>query len=360
MSPDDPGGVAGSGTSDRVTAERLLAVQRALDPSRVTEEVDILLDSVVVALSNEGALAEDALVAHVCAMWPGAKLQRDRVLRAIRAGVQARLLVEQPTLSDAPGYALLADASPRSDLRDRVEATLESAAQGVRARFHAELARDLEPEEASRLTTALVDALAAGIREAFSIFEGDVHQITKDTLLPSSWDKAAITRALDSYDFDEATREVMDALALSALDPGSNFGSDIVSQIATGYILHAFIARRDQAGAIEQVGVLAGVNVLLDTPVLLELTGKTTNAESLVATIRAAKKANLTVIVPQHCLEELSKLLSALEQGGAVETIKRGLAEGTDPYYLAQTVDHTALQAWLSHSEEGKVVSWDQ
>lgn len=345
---------------NRVTSERLLAVQRALDTRRIETEVDILLDSIVAALASEGPMPETVLVDRVCEMWPGAGLQAARVVRAAKAGLAGRLLAEQRTLDGEPGYALLASAEPHADLRRHVDSTLERTRAGVKSRFQIELGRELSDTEAVQLTTALVDVLAAGIRQAFDIFSGAVRELTPTALIPERWDREAITDELNLLGLEEPTRDVMSALVLSALDPSSQFGSDIVSQIATGYILHAFLARRDQEQDIQAAGVMAGTRILIDTPLLLTLTGRSANARSLTGLIVECKKAHLQVVIPEHCMQEMNQLLLALEQNGPVDTIRRALADGADPYILAQTVEHTALQAWLSHERDGRPVAWDQ
>lgn len=76
-----------------VTVDRLLAVQRAFSQERQQQEIDILLDSIVVALSP-GPLSESVLVKRVCEMWPGAKLHPLAVRRAAKAGVAAHVIVD--------------------------------------------------------------------------------------------------------------------------------------------------------------------------------------------------------------------------------------------------------------------------
>lgn len=67
--------------------------------------------------------------------------------------------------------------------------------------------------------------------------------------------------------------ELLSALALEAFDPLSTFGNDLVMHITVGYMLHSFIARRDNLGARKASGTLRGDRAVLDTPVLLPLLG---------------------------------------------------------------------------------------
>lgn len=343
-----------------ITTERLLAVQRALSEERVADEVDILLDSIVVALLSDGVLAEEALVRRVCEMWPGAGLQVERVTRAAEAGLRAKVLTRQDTLDGAPGYGLVAGAETNAVAASRVDEILDRTREAVRSRFEIELGRDLVREEAENLTGALIEALAAGIREAFAVFAGGVRSLASDNVIPEQWNEDAIRSVLDGYPFDQATREVLGALALSALDPASRFGSDIVTQIATGYVLHAFVARRDQASAIEQVGTVGGIRVFIDTPYLLEITGNTPVGSSLWGLVSAAQRAGVSVVAPEHYLAELERLLDGVQNGPSVETVRRALAEGSDPYVLAQSLDEGPLRVWLSHINDTQKLSWDQ
>lgn len=348
-----------SEASQRITVERLLAVQRALGPERLQTEVDILLESIVVALRN-GPLPDRELVDHVRELWPGTRLSEDRVHRAATAGVKAKILAPQESLDGEPGFQLLADADPQGEASRRTQSILKRTRDAVAENFAEELDRSLFEDETEQLAAILIEALSAGVRESFAAYEGAVRPLSSTTLLPERYDEDAIDLTLDQAGLDPQTREVLGALARAALNPASRFGTEIVTQIAIGYILQGFVARRDQIATIESVGVLAGTAIFLDTPHLLSLTGKTPSANSLLTTLNAAVKSRLRVIVPSHCLDELNTVLDGAERSGAIDIFRRSLSEGDDPYYLQQTTDDEAIQAWMSHATVDEPCSWEQ
>lgn len=344
-----------------ITVDRLLAVQRAFDANRDVDEIDILLDSIVVVLEAHGPQPEEELLNKVCAMWPGAGLKRDRVQRAAGAGVAGGLIVPQEALDGGQGYAVLAEPDQGNTLRDRVSALLAETTKAVSRRCSEEFARDLTEGEAEHYTQALIDAVSAGIRETFEIYSGKVAQGPDHRLLPFSWDTDAIAKVIDQQQLSDGTREVLRALTLSALDPESHFGSDIVTHLASGYILHAFMARRDQASDVRTTGPLAQVWLLVDTPHLFTLTEDSRSQRKLMTLLHTALGAKMRVAIPQVSLDELHKHLQYVEASDAVDRVHRAIADGVKPYDLTHLVEDGLVSAWLTHrGEGGRMISWEE
>src|SRR5205823_4521552 len=104
------------------------------------------------------------------------------------------------------------------------------------------------------------------------------------------------------------------------------FGNDLVMHITVGYMLHAFIARRDNLGSRRAVGSLNGDRAILDTPVLLPLLGSEERERPIRLAIEAAIAAGMNVVVPQHYLEELLEVVARVEE--QVPAIEQELEAG--------------------------------
>lgn len=340
------------------TALQLLAVERTLRSDRLANEIDILLESTLVAL-QDGPLPTRRLVKRVQELWPGAGLEEESILKAVEFGVMEHLLAEQEAIDGEPGFALLSEPASARQATERADAVLQRTRDSVRREF-AVVGQDLLDDEAEQVTSILIDALNAGIREAFAAYDGRVQSHAKASLIPERFNEEAITATLNDSGLTDQMRESLVALAYAAIDPTSRFGTEIVTQLAIGYILHAFIGRRDQADDLELLGHLGGSQVLIDTPHLLALTGVTSTAESLRETLKNAITLKLRVIVPNHCLAELNGVLDGAEGSGAVDRFKQALSEGDDPYDLRQATQDEALQAWMSHNQPESPCSWEQ
>jgi ElaB/YqjD/DUF883 family membrane-anchored ribosome-binding protein len=340
------------------TALQILAVERTLHSDRLADEVDILLESVMVSL-QQGPLPQRELVARVKDMWPGAGLEEQSILGAALLGVRERLLAEQDSIDGEVGFALVAETGSARQATERADAVLQRTREAVSREF-ATIGVHLLDDEAEQITSILIDALNAGIREAFAAYEGRVHFRTKSSLIPERFSDEAITTSLAEAGLADEMHDPVRALASAAIDPTSRFGTEIVTQLAIGYILHAFVGRRDQAADIELLGHLSGAQLLIDTPHLLGLSGRTSTADALLQTLRTAVASNLRVIIPSHCMTELNGVLDGAEAGGAVDRFRQALSEGDDPYDLRQSTQDEALQAWMSHNQPGNPCSWEQ
>lgn len=108
-------------------------------------------------------------------------------------------------------------------------------------------------------------------RQAFAAYRGDVDKVSDLSLIPANFDRAAIRESIAGFAPSDEVREVAEALALEAIDPTVPFGTGLVTYLATGYVLHAFVARRDLEETFRAAGPLVHQWAVLDTPVLISL-----------------------------------------------------------------------------------------
>ena len=146
---------------------------------------------------------------------------------------------------------------------------------------------------------------------------------------------------------------------MKALDPTDPFGNDLVSHIATGCVLLAFLAGRDRADVRERLQDLSGEEFVLDTPVLAPLMGSSREAEPILRSIHATVSAGGRVVVTDHTIEEFLELVEAI---GArhIPALTQALHEGLNAQAYRATVDSSALETWVAALNEGRYESWDQ
>jgi hypothetical protein len=179
------------------------------------------------------------------------------------------------------------------------------ACEQVRAAACEAFSADPGAEQAERWTNLIEQAVRAGVRADGGVYTGAVDSIGPSTLVPRSYDVEAVRASLDSAGAAEEVRQFLFGCVVAALDATDIFGSELVSTIIVGFVLHATVARRDQADAHTTLGRLAGQRAVLDTPVLIRLLGPRSLAESTEQVLRAAVAAGMEVVVADHTLEEL-------------------------------------------------------
>lgn len=339
------------------SSQQLAAVHRTLHRRRDAEETDILLESIVVALAD-GPMTQEALTEAVLRMWPGARLAPALVGRAVATGVACNLVLRQTRPPGAEYLSLIVDSGESTALTE--------GADQIVARLRSEIADHLSAEgiplgvdRVSHLANLLIDALAAGIRESFAALSGEVTGLGETAMIPDEWDTTQVMSHLANADLPDEVEGVLQALALAAIDPLTQFGTDVVTLLAGGYILYSFVARQDEADDVRSAGTLAGAAVFTDTPLLVDILLGGSVGGSLVDALRQLMQSGVRIIVPEHAVGELERLLDGLEHSGRVDAIERSLSDGVDPHVLSQTVDSQVLVAWLANMGDDRR-SWAQ
>lgn len=344
------------------TIRRLTAVKRALSTQRESTELDILVTTALAFLES-GPRLRDELVREVCDSWPGARLRADRVERALDIAEEAGLVITREDEASVLGpqiHAVVENDQSLQEAKAWAQQVLDETRQRVRERVEIELSRGLTEDELETWFHVLVTAVSEGIVQAFSAHRGDVDQLSNLSVIPTNFERDAIRGSIDEAASSDEMAEVLRALALEAIDPTVSFGTGLVTYLATGYILHAFVARRDLADNVGSLGPLSDRWAILDTPVLVGLLELDGRHESLHKTLALSCEAGMHLVIPQHALDELNQLLVNAQASGGVEAVQRGLSDGTSAETLRQLVNGI-VSVWLTHTDdEGKVVSFGQ
>jgi hypothetical protein len=335
--------------------DRLSAVHSVLGIQRQATEYDILITTVLEVV-RDGPLSETELLWSVRRVWPGAGISAERLVAALRIGKKIGYFLPIES-TDEPAWSLTrlgvkeVEAS-RDWARDIIDATARALGEKV-----GEAGLELSAEAARVWTHHLEMALHASIRQAFSAYQGAVERQSEWWLTPRAFDRSALTASIEASTADSAHSSLLTALALEAIDPLASFGSALVTHITIGYMLHAFLGRRDHLGVRIAIGSLTGDRAILDTPILLQLLGSPSQRAPFERAIRAAVEAHMEVIALDHYLVELRELLARNERESYLE-VRQTLASGVPPDLLASVVEDRVVALWLGALARGRYSSW--
>jgi hypothetical protein len=339
--------------SPQLPTQQLAAVRAVFGTDRLATECDILITTLLEALKN-GDRSTDSVVDSVDRVWPGAGVNSTRVARALR-------------IAEAAGYAREVNGSEwsltslgRAELtesRDWASDTLERTKTQLMARA-AEGFRAISEEEATLWLGVLTTALFEGIRSSYTPFDGKVELLADGTLVPRTYDVERMFLEVASRTPRDEVQDFLNAAILAAIDPSSDFGNELITRISTGYMLHAFLARRDRIRARNAMGNLEGERAILDTPVLFPLLGGADQTTATENAIKAAVDAGMDVVVANHTLEELNDVVERLERE-EVPQIEEALTGGANLEVLRQVVDEPVLELWLQARGEGRYRGWE-
>jgi len=276
-------------------------------------EYDILVATAVECLGHGGRTLQQ-LHADVQRVWPGAKVLPTNIDAAVAAAQAANLIHESAGVYRLSEIGLAEVDKSRQWAEDVYRRTAndlkDKAARGL---------RDVEEEEARLWVGVISFALLAGIAAATAAYRGDVNLSGDSLITPRAIDLGEISRTLDRSNVATEVRVFLEAMVLEAIDPSVPFGNELVSSITTGYLLQAFVARRDAIAARDAVGSIAGQLVVLDTPVLFQLLAPPSADSPIRTAVQAARQANVRVVALEHSHEELAQVLRRIERDHTVE-----------------------------------------
>lgn len=286
------------------------AVHSLVDASRSATKLDLVLAAASHALkSGDKTVVE--LRAVIDRVWPGAQVDLSTVQEALGLGQELGLL--QPTAPLGGGELWQLTARGLEDVQHHSAwtASLRSrAVDELRTRATNDLGVAITLDQAELWLERIVGALILGITSAQDAYLGRVDHLVNKRLAPRKVDRLKVLTHLETGGSDPAIVEFLKTAAIAALDPLDPFCGELVSHITTGCVLHSYVAGREAAPVLESLGSPSGQRALLDTPVLLELLGPQRVRKTAEVTIRAAVAAGWEVMVCEHSLEELSKLVS--------------------------------------------------
>lgn len=158
---------------------------------------------------------------------------------------------------------------------------------------------------------------------------------------------------IDDVASDSAVRDFLQAAAIAALDPVDPFANELVHHITTGCVLHSYVAGRDSAAVIDELGLPNGQRALLDTPVLLDLVGPSRVSEAVARSITSAVDAGWEVVVARHSIDELQVLLES-EVPNLVRGFEQAHKNGLRAEWIASLTSEELPTYWLEAHRERK------
>jgi hypothetical protein len=341
-----PNGLAGV---HEVTLEQLAAVHALLGTDRRAREYDILFSTALESL-RDGPQTEASLVEAAQRVWPGAGVDEARMNQALQAAASAGYIAHVGSRT-GPWTLTKQGQEEVATYRDWASDTLQRTAEDLRSRLET-AGRPVTPEQAKLWVAILVRAILAGVRGSVAAYIGEVEVRGDTALAPRTFSRDDMVAVIQANADKDEDAEFLSALALEAFDPLSPFGNDLVMHITIGYMLHSFVARRDNLGARRATGSLRGDRAILDTPVLLPLLGTEEQSGPIRRAITAALAAGMEVVVPQYYLEEVVDVVDRVEQTYLPDLL-HALEQGSSADLLGRMVDEQVASLWLRAMDAG-------
>lgn len=285
------------------------AVHRLLDSERAASKRDLLLAACCQAL-RDGDLSVEEVQERVLAIWPASNATPEAIDAALDLGMELRLTATGVALDEGNLWTLTKEGVEDATRHEKwLGEVRERALREVVARARSGLQIDVTREEAQLWLAVVLRALVTGIQTSQAAYLGEVEMIVEGRLLPKGIDPNVVLNAIPEAVSDPAIGDFVQGLALSALDPLDPFGSELVSHITTGCVLHGYIAGRDTAAVLSHIGVASNERAILDTPILLQLIGPMRLRDEAQTTLNAAVEQGWEVVVAEHSLHEMLDLL---------------------------------------------------
>ena len=347
------GPVLGSG--QELAVEQLAAVRSLLGDERRSTEYDILINAALEVLRN-GAQSEEELVTRIGKVWPGTGLSAARIANAMSAAQKAGLVVQASTKSGRQWALTQSGTDDVEGSRSWAQEQLGATVRDLQARLR-DAGRDVDLVEAARWTTILQRALMAGVRGSFAAYNGEVDQAGL-LVLPKGFDELAMKQVVMSSLHEDADAKLLFALLVDAINPVTSFCNELVSTITIGYMLQAFLGRRDHMHDRAMIASVEGDDAFLDTRVLLLLLASPQEATPIERAITGALEARMEVIAPEHYLEELKELVQSVESDNH-NLIFRDLAGGrVSPGAFGAIIADDVLRIWSDALEAKTYADW--
>lgn len=332
----------------------LAAVQALVSRDRILGEQELLVATISESLGS-GAKSSEELLDFVNGVWAGANIPRARLESALTTAEDAGLIARADALTGEQLWALTAAGHDGVDAtKGWVDETLDRTARQLQ-----DLARssfgELSTPDAKQLVAVLTRALNDAVKEGFAAYVGDVELLVDGTLVPRKFDRERAVSAIINASVSDPRKDLMLAALAAALDTSSSFGNELLGHLATGCVLHAYLAGQGNHRAA--LGTILGEEFILETPVLLSLIGTRAEAEALWRVINDAVAARTKVVVPEHCLEELLELVLTVEERH-LPALRDAIGRGMRPRVYALAVDVGILQTWIAALDEGVYERW--
>jgi hypothetical protein len=332
--------------------EKLAAAHALASPERIATERDLLISTALDFLLG-GAQSTEAIFEHCLATWPGTGLEDSRVMAALET---ARTM--EYVEANGSTWSLTRRGSDEArNAREWANASIQTTSRELADRAQRGY-RETSEEEALTWTRLLLQALFAGLNAEYVAYRGDVAEYP-GAITPRSYDVDAMQASLASAVRRADAREFLTAMLFDILDPSQPFGNDLVTSVTTAYMIQAFLAGRGRIAALEATGGLRRRRAVLDTPAVLPMLGSAGQYQPVNRAIAAAVRSGMDVIVPEHVIEELLRLVDRFDRGG-LKRVTAAIAQGAEPAAIRQLTDDPVLALWLGGQESSRYESWSE
>lgn len=318
---------------------------------------DILIASILEAV-EKAPRSIDELLQEVRKAWPGVRVTRATLETTVNAAQGGQLLAAVQRLEGTTAWTLgrAGELDLRSS-RDWADDVLNRFRTQVAEQARAYFGSDRASSNISRWTDILLDVLVLGIAQVLTDDNGDIEIIGDSLLFPSHYDLDFMDSQLQTRCREEETFNFLRLLLRASLDPSENFGLEIVHTVATGYVLYAYLGRRDAVAAQRVVGSLKGEVVFIDTPILLQLLGHM--RAPVLDLLTFGMTDGVEARIHSSTFEELDRLLASHEDDALA--IENALNSGADIVALRASVTEEVLATWLRARPLGgqRWLAWD-
>lgn len=279
--------------------------------------------------------------------------------KSLQLGKELRLVATTEALDSTQLWTLTADGLLDiqqhtewvTNLRERaIDALIDKAAEGLQIQ--------LDRATAYIWMDRIVRSLTSGIQASQTAYLGQVSAVLNGTIMPGHIDRHLVLQELAVDESDEIGG-FLHATALAAIDPLDPFGNELVSHITTGCVLHSYIAGRDKARIMKEVGAPQQERAIIDTPVLLMLIGPDRVSGPAFTALQQAVGGNWDVIVAEHSLQELTELLES-SLPDLLEKFQQAAARGMKSAWYSSLVDEQLASLCFEAVESGKYKNFPQ
>lgn len=344
--------------SEERARELIAAAHVLFNSERRASSQEVIITTLLEILAD-GPLGVEQICREFNSVWPGVDANAARIEVALEHSEQLDLVAKSENLI---GTSWAISRSGQAEIK-----STQSWYNEAWGRISEELANrardDLGPITAAQVklwTDVLIQALCVGVWEGKGALAGSLSQRPGSTYVyPVGLDGNSMLERVDRLATEESTREFLKACIVAALDEMDPFANELMSYIATAAVLHSIAAGQDRAAVQQGIGTLEEVRAVIDTPLLINLLGRSTEATLVKRALSQAVEAGLEVIAPEHVLEELESVIEKVENQ-ELSALRAGLASGVRPEVYRNLVEDQALRLFIDASEQGRYEGWSE
>jgi hypothetical protein len=334
------------------------AFARLMSEDRAITDQELLLAGVIQLLGPGGRTSKEVLKG-LSEIWPGTTIAHLRVNEVLVHAEALELVTRSIGSTKSELWALTPEGHIELEITNKWHAdVLNRFAVQVREAATEAFGGDQGLDQAHLWANVLEAGLRRGLLTTGTGYDGRVETVDHRILVPRTVDINAIREALNTDGSREEVKSFLYGCIEAALDVTDLFGAELVTLLVVGFVLHASVARIDQAAHIKSVGPLRGQRAILDTPTLYGLVGTKGRQSSIEAVIKATVDAGIEVIVADHTLEEVVASVQHARLTALPDDYINQLPDELAAY--GRLVDSDIISIFAEASGEGRYRTWDE